>query len=147
VGTCDSDPGRHTGADSVRDLHALLTTAAVPGPYLLVGFSFGGLLAIMDAATYPDQVMGLVSLDGSLPTDDEVDRLIPADERARVLAEQEANQERVEFYRTVDQAKARRSATPSCRWPCWSSPRWGWYLASRRRCWAPSCSGLGWSPG
>jgi pimeloyl-ACP methyl ester carboxylesterase len=105
VGRSDSDPGRHSGADSVRDLHALLDAAAVPGPYLLVGFSFGGLLAIMYAGTYPDQVMGLVSLDGSLPTDDAVDQLIPKDERARVMAEQEANQERVEFYRTVDQAK------------------------------------------
>jgi pimeloyl-ACP methyl ester carboxylesterase len=77
VGRSDSDAGRHTGADSVRDLHALLDTAGVPGPYLLVGFSFGGLLAIMYAGTYPDQLMGLLSLDGSLPTDDEVDQLIP----------------------------------------------------------------------
>jgi pimeloyl-ACP methyl ester carboxylesterase len=112
VGRSDSDPGRHTGADSVRDLHALLGAAGVPGPYLLVGFSFGGLLAIMYAGTYPDQVMGLVSLDGSLPTDDQVDQLIPADERARVMAEQEANQERVDFYRTVDQAKALVAKVP-----------------------------------
>jgi pimeloyl-ACP methyl ester carboxylesterase len=59
----------------------------------------------MYAATYPDQVMGLVSLDGSLPTDDQVDQIIPAADRTQVMAEQEANQERVEFYRTVDQAK------------------------------------------
>jgi pimeloyl-ACP methyl ester carboxylesterase len=112
VGRSDSDPGRHTGADSVRDLHALLATAKVPGPYLLVGFSFGGLLAIMYAGTYPDQVMGLVSLDGSLPTDDQVDQLIPKEERAQVMAEQDANQERVEFYRTVDQAKALVAKVP-----------------------------------
>ena len=112
VGRSDSDPGRHTGADSVRDLHALLDAAGVAGPYLLVGFSFGGLLAIMYAGTYPDQVMGLVSLDGSLPTDDQVDQLIPKDERAQVMAEQDANQERVEFYRTVDQAKALVAKVP-----------------------------------
>jgi pimeloyl-ACP methyl ester carboxylesterase len=105
VGRSDSDAGRRTGAGSVRDLHALLDAAGVAGPYLLVGFSFGGLLAIMYAGTYPDQVMGLLSLDGSLPTDDEVDQLIPKDERAQAIAEQEANQERVEFYRTVDEAK------------------------------------------
>jgi pimeloyl-ACP methyl ester carboxylesterase len=112
VGRSDSDPGRHTGADSVADLHALLEAAGAPGPYLLVGFSFGGLLAIMYAGTYPDQVMGLVSLDGSLPTDDQVDQLIPAGERAQVMAEQEANQERVEFYRTADQAKALVAKVP-----------------------------------
>ena len=66
----------------------------------------------MYAGTYPDQVMGLVSLDGSLPTDDQVDQLIPADERAQAIAEQEANQERVEFYRTVDQAKALVAKVP-----------------------------------
>jgi pimeloyl-ACP methyl ester carboxylesterase len=105
VGRSDRATGRHTGADSVRDLHALLDAAKVPGPYLLVGFSFGGLLAIMYAATYPDQVMGLVSLDGSLPTDDQVDQLIPKDEREQVMAEQDRNQELVDFYRTTDQAK------------------------------------------
>ena len=100
------------GSPTIVYLHALLAAAGVPGPYLLVGFSFGGLLAIMYAGTYPDQVMGLVSLDGSLPTDDQVDQLIPADERARVIAEQEANQERVDFYRTADQAKALVAKVP-----------------------------------
>ena len=104
VGRSDRVTGRHTGVDSVRDLHALLEAAAVPGPYLLVGFSFGGLLAIMYAGTYPDQVMGMVSLDGSLPTDDQ-DQLIPKDERAQVMAEQVRNRESVDFFRTVDQAK------------------------------------------
>jgi pimeloyl-ACP methyl ester carboxylesterase len=112
VGRSDRVTGRHSGADSVRDLHTLLDAAAVPGPYLLVGFSFGGLLAIMYAGTYPDQVMGLASLDGSLPTDDQVDQLIPAAERAQVMAEQERNQESVDFYRTTDQAKALVAKVP-----------------------------------
>ena len=112
VGRSDRAEGRHTGADSVRDLHALLAAAKVPGPYLLVGFSFGGLLAIMYAGTYPDEVMGLVSLDGSLPTDDQVDQLIPKDEREQVMAEQEGNQESVDFYRTTDEAKALVAKVP-----------------------------------
>ena len=33
VGGSDSDAGRHTGADGVRDLHALLDAAGVAGPY------------------------------------------------------------------------------------------------------------------
>jgi hypothetical protein len=74
--------------------------------------SSGGLLAIMYAATYPDQVMGMVSLDGSLPTDDQVDQLIPKDERERVMAEQDRNQESVDFYRTTDQAKALVAKVP-----------------------------------
>jgi pimeloyl-ACP methyl ester carboxylesterase len=105
VGRSDSQQSRHTGEDSVRDLHALLTAADVPGPYLLIGFSFGGLLASMYAGTHPDEVRGVLLIDSSLPTDEKVDALIPAGERAQVKAEQEANQERVDFYRTLTQAE------------------------------------------
>jgi pimeloyl-ACP methyl ester carboxylesterase len=112
VGRSDRATGRHTGTDSVGDLHALLEAAGVPEPYLMVGFSFGGLLAIMYTATYPDQVMGMASLDGSLPTDDEVDQMIPKDEREQVMAEQDSNQESVDFYRTVDEAKALVAKVP-----------------------------------
>jgi pimeloyl-ACP methyl ester carboxylesterase len=112
AGRSDSDAGRHTGADSVRDLHALLDSADVAGPYLLVGFSFGGLLATMYAGTYPEQVMGILMLDSSLPTDDEVDQLVPEADRPQVVAEVEGNQERVEVYKTLDQAKALVAKVP-----------------------------------
>jgi pimeloyl-ACP methyl ester carboxylesterase len=81
-------------------------------PRLLVGFSFGGLLATMYAGTYPDQVTGILMLDASLPTDDEVDQLVPQADRPQVVAEVEGNQERVEFYRTLDQAKALLGKVP-----------------------------------
>jgi pimeloyl-ACP methyl ester carboxylesterase len=112
VGGSDTHTGRHTGRDSVRDLHALLAAADVPGPYVLLGFSFGGLLAAMYAGTYPDEVAGILMLDAGLPTDDQVDALIPAGMRAQVEAEQEANVERVAFYRTLDQAEALLDTVP-----------------------------------
>ena len=40
-----------------------MTAAGVPGPYVLAGHSFGGLLARLYAATYPDEVVGLVLVD------------------------------------------------------------------------------------
>jgi pimeloyl-ACP methyl ester carboxylesterase len=49
----------------VADLHALLTTAAIPAPYVLAGHSFGGLVARLYAATYPDDVVGLVLVDAA----------------------------------------------------------------------------------
>jgi hypothetical protein len=58
TGTSDRVPARHTGKDSVRDLHTLLGVAAVPGPYLLVGHSFGGLLGAMYAGTTPPRCGG-----------------------------------------------------------------------------------------
>jgi pimeloyl-ACP methyl ester carboxylesterase len=49
----------------VTDLHGLLAAAAVPGPYVMVGHSFGGLVIRLYAATYPDDVVGLVLVDAS----------------------------------------------------------------------------------
>ena len=67
VGRSDAVEGPLTGRSSIRDLDALLDAASVDGPYLLVGGSFGGLLAYMYAVTYPKEVVGLVLLDPNLP--------------------------------------------------------------------------------
>lgn len=52
-----------TARDIVLDLRALLRGAHVPGPYLLAGHSFGGMVARLYATTYPRRVAGLVSID------------------------------------------------------------------------------------
>ena len=67
LGISEPRDGPLTGEDSVADLHALLAAADVPGPYVLLGASFGGLIADMYAATYPDDVVGMVMLDSPLP--------------------------------------------------------------------------------
>lgn len=78
VGLSSKVTGPITGNDSIRDLHRLLEVAREPGPYVLLGASFGGLLAVMYAATYPDDVLGMVLLDAALPTDPEIDgRFLP----------------------------------------------------------------------
>jgi len=52
-----------TAEDVVSDLHALLAHANVPGPYVLVGHSFGGLFVRLFASTYPNEVVGMVLVD------------------------------------------------------------------------------------
>jgi pimeloyl-ACP methyl ester carboxylesterase len=52
-----------TADESVHDLYALLEAAAVPGPYVLVGHSYGGMLMRLYASTYPDEVVGIVLVD------------------------------------------------------------------------------------
>ena len=47
----------------VADLEAWLSAAAVEPPYVLVGHSWGGLIATLFAATYPAQTAGLVLVD------------------------------------------------------------------------------------
>lgn len=59
----DPVPMPRTAQDVVTDLHELLHTAGVPGPYVLVGHSFGGQFSRLYASTYPDDVAGLVMVD------------------------------------------------------------------------------------
>ncbi|OAB41512.1 hypothetical protein PGLA_17105 [Paenibacillus glacialis] len=49
----------------VDDLHLLLTTLDRKPPFLLVGHSYGGMIMRLFAATYPDEVMGLVLVDST----------------------------------------------------------------------------------
>ena len=47
----------------VSELAALLSAAALPSPYILVGHSYGALLVRAFSSTFPDAVAGLVLLD------------------------------------------------------------------------------------
>jgi pimeloyl-ACP methyl ester carboxylesterase len=58
-------PQPTTAQNGVADLHALLTAANEAGPYVLVGASWGGLIAKLYATTYPNQVAGLILVDGA----------------------------------------------------------------------------------
>ncbi len=66
-----SDPGPEP-RDAVRltqELHAALRAAGIGPPYVLVGHSYGGLLARMFAHRHPDEVAGLVLVESSYPVD------------------------------------------------------------------------------
>ncbi len=66
LGESAIDTSVKTDADVVRQLHNLLAAAKVAPPYLLVGHSLGGPFIRLYAATYPDEVCGLLFID---PTD------------------------------------------------------------------------------
>ena len=70
AGLGQSDPapaGVRTVQDSVADLHALLAAADISGPYVLAGHSLGGLIVRLYASQYPEEVVGLVLVDGMPP--------------------------------------------------------------------------------
>jgi pimeloyl-ACP methyl ester carboxylesterase len=68
LGASDPQPSSpQTAADVVADLHGALEAAGEAGPFVPVGFSFGGLVAQLFASTYPDQLAGLVLVEGSPP--------------------------------------------------------------------------------
>jgi pimeloyl-ACP methyl ester carboxylesterase len=56
-----------TGARYADELNALLTAAGVPGPYVLVGPSYGGLVAAAYAVRYASRTAGLVFVDSDAP--------------------------------------------------------------------------------
>jgi pimeloyl-ACP methyl ester carboxylesterase len=60
LGWSDLGPHPRTLRQVVWELHALLETAGVRPPYVLVGQSAGGILARLYALTYPSDVVGMV---------------------------------------------------------------------------------------
>ena len=65
VGWSDESP--HPVENALQDLEALLQDAPVPGPYVLVGASIGGLFSQLVAYTHPHAVAGLVLIDAAHP--------------------------------------------------------------------------------
>jgi pimeloyl-ACP methyl ester carboxylesterase len=62
TGQSGSAPTPRTAAEIAADLNALLSAASVPGPYVLVGHSAGGMFVQMYARTYSDDVAGVIAM-------------------------------------------------------------------------------------
>jgi pimeloyl-ACP methyl ester carboxylesterase len=60
-------PMPRSATDVVTDLHALLHTAGVLGPYVLVAHSLGGIFSRLYQRTYPDDVRAMVLVDTFSP--------------------------------------------------------------------------------
>jgi pimeloyl-ACP methyl ester carboxylesterase len=67
LGWSDPGPEPRDARQNSRELHALLQQAAVAGPYILAGHSYGGLLARVYADQYPADVAGLVLIEAPHP--------------------------------------------------------------------------------
>jgi len=76
LGHSDPAPGARTPMAIVEDLHALIHSAKLSTPLVLVGHSLGGFNVKLYAALYPEDVAGLVLVD---PAEDRwYDRIRPA---------------------------------------------------------------------
>jgi pimeloyl-ACP methyl ester carboxylesterase len=78
----DPIPQPRTAQDVVSDLHALLYAAGVPGPFVLVGHSLGGLFVRLFASTYADEVVGLILVD---PYSEKLETLLTAERWAALV--------------------------------------------------------------
>jgi pimeloyl-ACP methyl ester carboxylesterase len=66
-GWSDPAPSPEDGRTVAADLHALLAAARVAPPYVLAGHSTGAVYTQIFAARYPNDVAGMVLLDGQSP--------------------------------------------------------------------------------
>lgn len=73
----DASPLSRTSESFVLELHTMLHHANVPGPYILVGHSFGGLNVRLFASKYPDEVAGVILVDASHENQAEVLSFLP----------------------------------------------------------------------
>jgi pimeloyl-ACP methyl ester carboxylesterase len=67
MGWSDPGPSPRDGRRIADELHMLLQEANIPGPYVLAGWSYGGLFARAYAMLYAEEVAGLVLLDATHP--------------------------------------------------------------------------------
>ncbi len=68
LGWSDAPPrGHRSGRAMVEDLRELLAAVQVAEPVILAGHSYGGLLARLYAALYPEEIAGLVLVDAAAP--------------------------------------------------------------------------------
>lgn len=93
-------PQPTTPERDVADLHALLTAAKVSGPYVLVGWSYGGPIARVYASTHPHDVSGLCLVDATsefLQTE-----LTPAEFSVFLQLTQGDDEERIAQWKDVE---------------------------------------------
>ena len=105
TGTSDPPTSTQTFTTQVDDLHTLLDVAGEPGPYVVVGHSFGGAAAAAFASQYKREVVGLALLDTSPITWPETVCAVPDDgsdasamwaETCAAMSSPDANPERLD---------------------------------------------------
>lgn len=65
LGWSEAASSTHTAGQKADELDQLLQSAGVEGPYLLVGHSFGGLVARIYSVRHPQNIIGLVLVDST----------------------------------------------------------------------------------
>ena len=96
LGWSEASPLPHTSQEIARELHTLLANAGIPGPYVLVGHSFGGYNVRLFAHEYPQETAGIVLVDSS--HEDQLSKFPPWVEQ--------------EFRTTLKQAELGRMLSP-----------------------------------
>src|SRR3954454_12614125 len=122
VSRSDPVPMPRSTGEVAADLHSLLATAGVPGPYVMVGASTGGLIVRQYASLFPAEVSGIVLVDA---ISEAMRRLMKPRQFARYDAyylqspsedvRQYKDLEAIDFYRSFAEEKPLRRFPPRLR--------------------------------
>ena len=88
IGRSEWDGLDHSPSNLIEHAHAVLEAANIPPPYVLVGHSWGGTLALYYAGMHPDEIVGIVYLDPFDPRETRCEvRMITGEECEAAKAE------------------------------------------------------------
>lgn len=65
LGWSEASPHARTSDVMAKELHSLLRNTGIEGPYILVGHSFGGIVARQFVQQYPEEVAGMLLVDSA----------------------------------------------------------------------------------
>ena len=98
TGSSDAPAMPQTFETQATDLHELLGRIGEPGPYVVVGHSFGGSQAVTFASIHPEEVAGLVLVDASPTTWPDAVCSVPAYAGGCALMEEPSQGERLDVF-------------------------------------------------
>jgi pimeloyl-ACP methyl ester carboxylesterase len=75
TGRSETVKGTQSPQDVVADVDGVLDALGEHGPFVLLGASFGGLVAGAYAVAHPDRTVGVLLLDSSIPDDYLIDKV------------------------------------------------------------------------
>jgi pimeloyl-ACP methyl ester carboxylesterase len=103
LGLSDTVDAVQLPEDALTDLDNLLAAADVAPPYVLLGASFGGVLAYLYANRHPDDVVGVVLLDSMFPDEMTLEERWPPEERYEAFDEEDEDEllERISHYKVM----------------------------------------------
>jgi pimeloyl-ACP methyl ester carboxylesterase len=115
LGLSDTVDAVQLPEDALNDLENLLAAADVAPPYVLLGASFGGVLAYLYANRHPDDVTGLVMLDSMFPDEMALEDRWPPEERFEAFDAEDENEllERISHYKVMLAAEQHIGDEPS----------------------------------
>jgi pimeloyl-ACP methyl ester carboxylesterase len=97
---------RMTARTDTADLHALLAGADIPRPVIIVGHSYGALVAWIEAVEHPQEVVGLLLIDAAPPSGRHPLESVLTDEQRQTFRDALGDQPHVDFLASVDEAQS-----------------------------------------